>query len=222
MKRYELTIGDVFPADDPVARWLVTISVGLNDVLFANKKYAAGDRDFENLYFFRLASTHLWELSKFISQTHGAWEEVQQFVDGLTEGGREHFEAIKQIATTGDLSTVGTELVQIRDLFGHYQEMDSQERDRARDPLAKALGELAAETGDIELGEVVAELRLGYADGVVAQTVMRLMPEEADQERVLGNLAEGVGHVLQFVQLAVDAWLEPRMEMLREVDAAGE
>ena len=139
----------------------------------------------------------------------------------MPEGARGHFEAIKQMATTGDLSTVGTELVQIRDLFGHYQEMDPQERDRARDPLTKALGELAGETGDIELGEIVAELRLGYADALVAKTVMRLMPEEADQARVLGNIAEGVGHALQFVQLALDAWLEPRMDKLREAEAAG-
>src|SRR4051812_40280120 len=98
MRRYEFTIGDVFPADDPVARWLVTISVGMNEVVLANTKFEAGEQDFENLYFFRLASTHLWELAKFISQTYTAWEEVGAFVDGLSEAAREHFEAIKQIA----------------------------------------------------------------------------------------------------------------------------
>jgi hypothetical protein len=188
----------------------------MNDVLLANRKYTAGELDYENLYFFRLASTHLWELSKFISQTYNAWEEIRTFVDGLSKEAREHFEAINQIAATGDLSTVGTELVQVRDLFGHYQEMDPQEHDRPRDPLTKALRDLADDFGDIELGDTVDELRLGYADEVVSKTVMRLMPEGADQKRILENLGHGVGHVVQFVQMALNSWFEPRHDKLRD------
>lgn len=222
MKHYEFTIGDVFPVDDPVARWLVTISVGMNDVLLANKKFIASKLGYEYIYFFRLASTHLWELAKFISQTYGAWEEIRTFVDGLSEEAREHFGAIAQIAATGDLSTVGTELVQIRDLFGHYQEMDLQKQARPRDPITKALRELADKTGDIDLGDdTVGGVRLGYADAVVAGTVLRLMPEEDDKKRILESLANGAGNVVLFVQMALGTWLEPRLGKLHETDVSG-
>ena len=86
-------MGEVFPADDPIARWLVTMSVGLNDVVLANGLMEKAEKDYENLYFFRLASSHLWELVKFIAESHDAWEEIQRFVAELSDDGRKHFEA---------------------------------------------------------------------------------------------------------------------------------
>lgn len=216
MPRYEFTIGDAFPADDPVARWLVTISAGLNDLLLANQHFRDSRVEHETLYFFRLASAHLWEIAKFITETYDSWDEVRAFVDGLPREALEALEAIRRVGTTGDLSTVGTELVQIRDLFSHYQQMDPQARDRPRDPITRALQEVAANTGDVEVGATFEDLRLGYADEVIGKTLMRLIPEDADQRRVLEGLAEGVGHTLRFVDHALHAWLEPRRTSLRE------
>jgi hypothetical protein len=217
MPRYEFTIGDIFPADDPVARWLVTISAGLNDLLLANQHFRDSRAEHETLYFFRLASAHLWELAKFITETYDSWDEIRAFVDGLQPQAREALEAIRRVAKTGDLSTVGTELVQIRDLFSHYQRMNPQVRDRPRDPITRALQEVAENMGDVEVGVTFDDLRLGYADEVIGKTLMRLIPEEADQQRVLEGLAEGVGHTLRFVDHALHAWLGPRRAILREV-----
>lgn len=153
-------MGEVFPAGDPVARWLVTTSVGLNDVVFANALMEKAEKGYENLYFFRLASSHLWELAKFITESHDAWEELQKFVGDLPEDARKRFKAIRQIVTTGELSTVGKELVQVRDLFAHYQEMDEQARRNPRDPITKALETGARAEIELEVGEEVRELRL--------------------------------------------------------------
>jgi hypothetical protein len=210
-------MGEVFPADDPVARWLVTMSVGLNDVVFANGLMEKAEKDYEDLYFFRLASSHLWELAKFITDSHDAWDEIQQFVSQLPDDARKRFEAIRQVVTTGELSTVGKELVQVRDLFSHYQEMDDQARKNPRDPITKALDARASEEIELEVGKEVRELRLSYGDEVIGTTVMRLIPDEEAQKRVLGKLAEAVGHVTTFVQVALNAWLEPRMDKLTHV-----
>ena len=211
-------MGEVFPADDPVARWLVTISVGLNDVVHANRLMDAAEEGYETAYFFRLASLHLWELTKFIEESHAAWDEIQAFVATLPEKARrEHFRAIEEMGETGALASVGKELVQIRDLFVHYQEMDTQERKKPRDPITKAMEGIVDETIELEIGEEVCELRLGYADEVIGKTILRLIPDEESQVRVIGMLGEGVGHVTQFVQMALNAWLEPREEKLERV-----
>lgn len=210
-------MGEVFPADDPVARWLVTMSVGLNDVVFANRLVVNAKKDYENLYFFRLASAHLWELAKLITESHAAWGEIQEFVKGLPEAARNHFESIQQIATTGDVATVGTELVQVRDLFAHYQEMDEQARKKPRDPIYRAIEGLADAEIELEVAEEVGDLRLEYADEVISKTVLRLIPDEDAQKRFLESLAEGIGHIAQFVQIALNTWIEPRKDKLEQI-----
>ncbi len=210
-------MGEVFPADDPVARWLVTMSIGLNDVLHSNGLMVQAEKDYEDLYYFRLASAHLWEVAKLITASYDSWPEIQAFVAELADPAHEHFEAIGTIATTGDVASIGTELVQVRDLFSHYQEMDEQGRENPRDPITKAMAALVDEEIELEIGEEVHELRLSYGDAVIAQTVMRLIPEEDMQKHVLGAFAEGVGHVAQFVQIALNARLEPRKDTLERI-----
>jgi len=64
---------DVFPATDPVARYLVVVSMALNDVLAATKRLVDGlegdAAPYENVYEMRLAGPHIWEMLKFRSQT---------------------------------------------------------------------------------------------------------------------------------------------------------
>jgi hypothetical protein len=51
------------------------------------------------------------------------------------------------------------------------------------------------------------DLRLSYADDVVAAATLDLIPSEEEQRKVLGTLAEQVGEVAAFVQLAL-GWIE--------------
>lgn len=73
-------IGDVFPADDPVARYLVVVSIALNDVLAATKRLIEGlEKDLpphDNVYAMRLAASHIWEMLKFLEETESEWPEV--------------------------------------------------------------------------------------------------------------------------------------------------
>jgi hypothetical protein len=71
---------------------------------------------------------------------------------------------------------------------------------------------LAGETVELKVGERVRDLRLRYADRVIDQTLVRLAPDDQARRRVFGALGEGLGHVVQFVQVALNAWLEPRMD----------
>lgn len=46
---------------------------------------------------------------------------------------------------------------------------------------------------------------------------MRLIPDEEAQKEVLRTLAEALGNVTTFAQMALNAWLEPRIDKLIEV-----
>jgi hypothetical protein len=215
---YEFKFSDIFPVDDPVARWLVTLSMGFNDILLANLKVESARTEYERLTFFRLAALHLWETAKFVGDTYESIEEVRTFTDGLPEAARQRREKVNSLRDTGALA-VGQRLVQIRDLLAHYPEMKSEAK-KLRDPVSKAMTMLAESDTRIDLadGRQLRDLRLSYADDVVAAATLDLMPSEDAQRKVLGSLAEQVGEITAFVQLALDAWLEPRAAKLTRSD----
>ena len=63
--RYRFRIGDLFPADNALARWMVILSAGLNDVVLVNGWLLDGlESDApsrENLYRVRLSSTRCFQ-----------------------------------------------------------------------------------------------------------------------------------------------------------------
>jgi hypothetical protein len=124
MATYRFETGKAFPAADPVARWLVTLSIALNDVIFAMKKAEEAQEDHELSEFFRLACLRLWEAAKFVSDTYRQWPEIKAFVDSLPAEARECFSRIEGLITEGDDHYIGAELAQIRDLVAHYEEMN--------------------------------------------------------------------------------------------------
>jgi hypothetical protein len=83
---------------------------------------------------------------------------------------------------------------------------------------------LKDEEVEISFGETrqVRDLRLPYADDVVASATLNLIPTADEQQKVLGGLAEQIGEVTAFVQLALDKWLEPRMDKITVVEQGNE
>jgi hypothetical protein len=218
MTTYRFKFSDVFPVDDPVARWLVTLSMGFNDVLQANLQVEAAGEERERLSSFRVASLHLWEIAKFIGDTYENIDEVRAFVDDLNEDAQQRLKAIQGLTDTKAFE-VGNRLVQIRDLLAHYPEMKA-EVTKLRDPVSKGMSTMKDEDAEISFGPTrqVRDLRLSYADDVVASATLNLIPTADEQRKVLGGLAEQIGEVTAFVQLALDKWLEPRMDNITVVE----
>jgi hypothetical protein len=136
--KWEFTMGEAFPATDPVARWLVTVSLALRDLIWANTKMdeAADEAADDRTQYFRMTCLHLWEIAKFLQETHDAWPEVEAFVDGLPAEARQHLADLRAaVNTEAELGGVGVEAVQIRDFLAHYGQArhplrPSQERSR--------------------------------------------------------------------------------------------
>ena len=65
-------VGDAFPADQPLARFVVVLLLALNDLLPRNERLTE-DRDdelppHERLYLARLVGSHLFELATFVGR----------------------------------------------------------------------------------------------------------------------------------------------------------
>src|SRR5438876_112511 len=80
---WRFRIGDAFPADSPLARFIVAVAQGMNDSLLANTLFVESEKPYEHIYFFNLASSHLFEVAETFRKAHRQWEEVRNFVARL-------------------------------------------------------------------------------------------------------------------------------------------
>lgn len=82
---WRFRIGDAFPADSPLARFIVAVARGMDDTVLANTRFVEAEKDYERLYFFILANSHLYEAAETFHKAHKEWEEVREFVGSLDE-----------------------------------------------------------------------------------------------------------------------------------------
>jgi hypothetical protein len=80
MPEWSFRIGDVFDAVDPMAVWLATLGVALNDLIHSNMKIDGAKLDWEGLYEWRVATGHFFEAGLHLRR--GAEiPEVVEFID---------------------------------------------------------------------------------------------------------------------------------------------
>ena len=157
---FRFRIGEVFPADSPLAHWLVVLSMGLNDLLLANQWLLNGlEGDalpHENLYRGRLAAMHTFELVKFLHDGLQE-EEVRTFVQSLPDEVRGDYSLAVALFDKGN--PFRGQIEGARDRFAHYVALD-------RKAVKKALAELAEEEGQLTVGTKLDHFRAHYGDAV--------------------------------------------------------
>jgi hypothetical protein len=156
LRELRFKVGDALPADDPLARFILVVSMGLNDNSLSNTRFVNTKEPYELLYFFRLASGHLHELANRLRRAHEEWPEVQQFVAGLQEDYRDDFESIVRLADPND--DVGQKLERLRNEFFRYPDLRRKTAERGKLPLMEALTDAADTEGTISLGEYLHSL----------------------------------------------------------------
>jgi hypothetical protein len=217
IRELRFRVGDALPADDPVARFILVVSMGLNDNSFSNTHFVEGAEDYELLYFFRLASGHLHELANRLRVAHGEWPEVEKFVAGLDEQYRNDFAAI--VALADEKNTTGEKLGRIRNEFFHYPDLRRKTAERGKLPLMTALSEGADEEGTISLGQkALGGVRAHFADEFGAKLVMAHLGIDDDEKRALvkelGELQAAYG---RFAQAALGRYLNGLGEVVKDV-----
>lgn len=210
-KEWSFRIANAFPADDPVARFVVVVSLGLNNTLLVNELFVSADADSRNdlIYLFNTASGHLWELAGVLRRASEEWKEVRDFVADLDEEYRQDFVRITDLAAPTDLSGIGARLKNLRNRVFHYPRLDRKTAERKRLPLVRALRSAA----DME-SNVVVDPNRGRLSGIRAVFADEIFVKfltndygEGEFEDLVERMTELQGTYYRFAQAALGAYL---------------
>ncbi len=159
-------MGDIFPATDPVARWLVTLAIALTELIWADSKMrqaweverakAADDPpSLDQIQYFRLICLQVWEIAKFLQESYDQWPDIKAFVHALPEQAGDHRAALLEaVADDALLGGIRVELVMARDLRAHYLGLHK----KGRDPVTLGMAAIADNDVTVVSSSEVSEL----------------------------------------------------------------
>lgn len=209
---WRFQIGAAFPSASPLARFVVAVAAALNDNLLSNTCFVQAEKPYERIYFFNLASSHLYEAAESIRHAHREWQEVRDFVAALDAERREEFERIAALAAP-DAPWPGSRLKEIRNSFFHYLRLDRAATDASQLPLARGLASAADEEGllVIEPGAPLGGIRALFADEVLVKTIVDDW-EDGETERLFGALANLQADLNRFAQGVLGRYLNEQSD----------
>lgn len=203
MERLTFKMGEAFPADDPIAVWVLNLSIALGDLrIAATYAVRAEQPAYERLYFVRVFASHLREILKLLDLDYRERLDVRNFVAELPQEAQEEREEAVQLLNATFPSRreveVWKDLRRLRNDTFHYARDDGS---RAR--LRASLHAVSKLEGAYMIGDE-GWLRADYADLVVAN---RMHPFEEDLPLpVTSELHETIlklnGHVAKFIAAA--------------------
>jgi hypothetical protein len=196
-------IGDAFPADQPIARFVVVFLLALNDLLPRNERLTEIRDDklppHERLYLARLVGSHLFELATFLDEAARRFPEIEKFLDGLPEEAQQQRQTLVAVAK-GKPGEFAGRLKRLRNHFMHYPSLIDAAAER--EELSKALVEHAGRQGKIRVGELFKDFRAHFADDIAAE----LMLTDEDAEPFVRDMAELSAAAMNFASAVIGAY----------------
>jgi hypothetical protein len=199
-------VGDLFPADDPVARWITPCAMALNDLLYVHRHlYPLLTNDgpsSETMYLSRLAAAHLFEIATFLRESDSRVPEVRSFVAKLDDDARQAYEALTAIRPGGDEPFAG-QLKHARNHVFHYAELlpsavEHENLKKAMDAHADTISEIRDESPPIE------GFRSLFADEIATELSV---PGNIDFPTYVPALATAVSRYLTFAKAALNQYV---------------
>jgi hypothetical protein len=144
-RRLTFEMREAFPSDDDIAVWIASLSMALNDLRTAAEYAVRSEQpEHERLYFVRILASHIREAVKIVVLDHDQREDVEAFVTGMPEDGRDALEEIKRRIYTAfpmrlDVSLFD-DVQRLRDDTFHYAR-DQTSVSRMREAMRRAAGE---------------------------------------------------------------------------------
>lgn len=221
--RAEFAFDSVLRPEDGVARWVSVLGIALNDLLVANLLLTERENtQGENVYFFRLAASHLVELAEpkgLLTDGFSDFPEVQAFVDRLPDERNEDFDALRRQLASNEPDSLGTRLRAIRNRLFHYPHLHRSAAEAGRLELQRALDALQGERGSISVvGRRVGGIRADFADevalrilNIAEEELQGLVVEVRDAQLAFIRFAEAALHVY-FDVVHADQLLETERE----------
>jgi hypothetical protein len=222
-------IGEAFPADDPLARWITVCAMALNDLLLVNRwlipklKGQEPSEAYETFYLGRLAAAHLFEAATFLKKSDKRVPAVKEFVADLDE---EPLAAYAQLLAIGDGGSgeFYEQLKHARNMVFHYQALiqgegeDYEHLKRAMEDHANDEEEQGIERGKIEdVPPPITGFRSIFADDIATE-MMLPGDTEQDFQAFVGNVAEHIAKFMIFLKPAFNAYTQTRPEGTWDVE----
>jgi hypothetical protein len=204
-------IGEAFPAEDPVARFITGLGMISNDWLRLIDDLVSIYEDESpegrgrRMSLFRRQAALVHEAATFITDALRMFPAVAMFVDGLEREARDACERIVGSVDSSSPHYLGTWLRDHRNVTHHYPKMHPDAAQHGEDVMANALAAAADLEGTIDSGARFIDARFGYADEVGVQ----LLPSVDDSSWVEA-LRDTAMTLAEFAQRAAQNYLEMR------------
>lgn len=227
-------IGEAFPADDQLARWMTVCAMALNDLLIVNAlviprlEGKVPSEDGEPFYLGRVAAAHLFEAASFLRNSDRV-QTIRGFVATLDEETQAAYQELVQIGRGGN-GEFHRQLKHARDKSFHYQQLLLGDREE-REPLKRAMAEHAKDEQEqgITRGEIrdvppaITGFRATFAYDIASEM---LLPEDTEAEfpEFLGNVASFIGKFGIVTKAALNAYTQTKPVgtwEVEEVDSGG-
>jgi hypothetical protein len=203
-RTHRFKIGEAFPADDPVARFVTVLAMMNNDwhrsMRAMNMSVEDADGSGMRLMLARQQFAHYHEATKFLTDSRTRYGEVDSFINGLGTETQVHYDA-----TMAPLAQFQKWLKDHRDVTFHYPELVPARYDHDEEEIANALAAAANIEGMITVGKTKATVRFGFADEVGVQLVGLF-----DNRDLIEKLSTARVALSEFVCAAVEQYLESR------------
>lgn len=212
MEQLTFKMADAFSPDDPIAVWVMKLSIALGDLRIVAEYATRHDQpEHERIYFVRIFASHLREISKLLVIDFDKRQDVRDFVAGLPQQGQDaRDQAAELLHSTFPLRSdvvVWEDLKRLRDDTFHYVSDKSSEA-RLTAAMATVAGMRGGEMESSYVLDDTGRLRAQYADLVVANRMHPFSQEHEDDEELplTRELHETIvklnGHVASFLAAA--------------------
>lgn len=195
----EFRVGDVFPPNDPIARWATVLAMATNHIVYLNVRLIEGEDELPpetNVYYFRLLAAHFIEAAEWLARTRRLWPEVDEFItNSLPSIAREEFDHLVSFAS--QRHPLHSVLKLSRVTLFHYPEMHPAKEAAGQEELAAAMAAAAEMRSSIAGGEDYASFRALFADEIALQFIAR---ESAETARLLEELQKPMFELVHFTE----------------------
>lgn len=207
----QFRIGEAFPPDSRLARWIVACSMALNDFFLVNRwlvpklEGEEASEGYEHLYLARLASLHLFEAATFLRQAD-RFPEIQAFVAQLDLEAQDAYQALLAIGKRA-VGEFADQVEHARNHFSHYGRLLPDEA-AAYEHLRQAIN---AHADEGTIGQIldttppIIGFRALFADDIAAELTFP-GGDKAETEKFVEQISEHINLFLVFARAALPAY----------------
>ena len=203
------SIADAFPGDDPVARFVVSMSMAKNDIERALRDVLrAGEKDDPDFtYRVRLASGHLVEAMDSLNAYSQTYKGVRSLIGDVSAEAKADLKIVR-----GTLQKVGSDALQhLRDNTFHYPSPRTNYNPTSDEQLEASLKALTDRRAELHVEFDARHVTLSFADEVaLALAIGKHAPEPADYAQQFEAARDGALAFVGWAQALALAYFESR------------